>query len=434
MCVHSLSYLIRFHPAASASSQSSSPQRAYTRTLSFPSQNSLARSPLLDLVLKASFAHDFILVLWPCNRSSPIIFRASVASVTQRHSMHPNHTVSTHSHPHTVSHASSPSMSRHPQSSSCTPSTVHPRSVLSLFSLLFVFLCVLPLCCSLSSAQLIRSDRSESSTGGGRWTPVSESGTGRTDVWPADASTAGNEPGVPDMTSHLRCPALELDPQLAYNQSVHCFVECKTGAAATAGKVSDYEWSTEEAGGHGTFAETQATTDGTADEWTDRAPLRGESSTAAVRFGSVSNFTSYNDSQVIAFVYTAASAGGIGILHVLAGPWGAEIENSPIVFTLKAPPGSDNSTIPVVPPNNSTTHSSFVSLSNPAFIAVCSVAVVLLFSAVAGGVWAQRVFARKAGEVRERQASERQWAHSVPSLKARLDVPQPSTLRSPLLR
>ena len=247
-------------------------------------------------------------------------------------------------------------------------------------------------------------------------------------MWPPVTSTGGSEDRpIPDTTSALRCEALELDPALTFNQSVLCTIECKTEMSATAGKVSDYEWSSDDVNGPLESVELSL-------DWSPHERVPPASSTSQVKFGSVSNFTSYNDSKVIAFVYTAPAQGSTGVLHVLAAR-GAEIENSPIIFTLNAPPESDNSTTPiVVPPATPSTSTSFVSLSNPAFIGVCAVALVLMLSAVLGGVWAHRVFARKADEVRERQASEAQWAHSVPSLKARLNVPQPSTNRSPLLR
>jgi len=247
-------------------------------------------------------------------------------------------------------------------------------------------------------------------------------------VWPNDASSGVVDPHAPDMTSALHCESLELDPVLAFNQSVHCTIECKMAATATAGKVSDYEWSAEEVSAANVAAAVQR-----AGSWASRDTGAG-CSTSDVKFGTVTNFTSYNESKVLAFVYTAPSTGSVGILHVLAGPFGEEIENSPIVFSLKKPANSGNSTTPIPPPPDTPTSSSFVSLSNPAFIAVCAVAGVLLVAALLGGMWARRVFARKADEVREHQVSERQWAHSVPSLKARLDAPQPSTLRSPLLR
>ena len=324
-----------------------------------------------------------------------------------------------------------------PSSASSSPAVIPPRSLssissLSILLLLLVSAC-LPLCSSesASSSPVPSSPASSSTAPPDVWGPILTSTTGRTDVWPDLGSSTGDDTNdhIPDMTSSLRCVALEESPILAFNQSVQCTIECKSGMSATAGKVSDYEWTAEESSDMQAAAAVHAV-EGVRD-W--RRGGASGSSTTDVKFGSISNFTTCNDSKIIAFVYTAPSTGTVGILHVLAGPDGREIENSPIVFTLKAPPDSGNSTTPIItsPPE---TKPSFVSLSNPAFIVVCAVAVVLLLSAVLGGLWARRVFARKANEVRERQVSERQWAHSVPSLKARLDAPQPSTIRSPLLR
>lgn len=330
--------------------------------------------------------------------------------------------------PNNILHRMSHNPHTHLQASSTFPSHLHFRFTLSFFLLLSIVLCVVPICHSVSASSAIRSSSSPSPAVD-VWSPTSTTATTLTDVWPGETSTAGvNEPS-PDVTSTLRCVSLEADPLLTYNQSVQCTIECKMEAAATAGKVSDYEWSAEEVSQSNMVAVSRLS----GSSWANRDTGAG-CSTADVKFGSVTNFTSYNDSKVLAFLYTAPSTGTVGILHVLAGPFGAEIENSPIIFTLKPPANSGNSTTPVTPPLDASASSPFLSLHNPTFIAVCVVAAVLLLAAVLGGMWARRVFSRKADEVRERQVSEAQWAHSVPSLKARLDLPQPSTLRSPLLR
>ena len=304
-------------------------------------------------------------------------------------------------------------MSHRPYTPSLSPSPPRLHSIL----VLFLVLCAPLLCCSLSissasSATGDLSDRCDDPRN-----------------CPPDQSTGGQPPPPPpDMTSTLRCPALELDPILTYNQSMHCTIECKQGAAATPGKVSDYQWLAEELSNVNGVAAAQPVTGDLLEDTTVAGPHASD-----VKFGSVSNFSTYDNSQLIDFVYTAANVGSQGVLHVQAGPEGAEILGSPITFALKPPSDSGNSTTPpVVPPHQSS--SSFVSLSNPAFIAACGAAALLLMVALVGGVWARRVFARKAEELRERQASERQWAHSVPSLQARIDATQPSTLRAPLLR
>ena len=307
-----------------------------------------------------------------------------------------------------------------------------PCPLLFLFSVLCLILCASPLCTAAPSPAV----SSSASTPPVYTFPASQSSTGRNDVWPPEAPTGGGESQpIPDVTSHLHCEFLDLTPVLAYNQSVLCTIECKSGTSPAAGKVSDYEWSADEIDDLSSLSDVERA-QRTAVDWSRHMPRCLECGSSQLGFGSVSNFSTFNESHIITFVYTAPAAGSVGILHVTTGWHGAEIEHSPIVFKLKqAPSNSDNSTSPpVVPPVEPTASTSFFSLSNPAFIAVIAVAGVVFLVALVGGVWASRVFARKAHEVRELRASEAQWAHSVPSLTARLTVPQSSALRSPLLQ
>ena len=250
------------------------------------------------------------------------------------------------------------------------------------------------------------------------------------DVSPASSSTSvpgsgGNglpgDPQPPDASSVLSCPALLDSPRLQYGNVTWCYIQVQHEMAeARAANWTLYDWSVEAMPAAGLSQLSRRTSLGPAQSGT---------------FGVIGGQQMQQENTVVVFSYTAPMKGDAAVLRIQVSQQGdprvlEEIMGSPVTFVLYAADNEPPPPPPVVPPPAPA--AGWWRLDNAVMwvtVGVAGLCLLLLLSL--GLLCGWRAFSRKAEELRERREREIQWAHSVPSLKSRIDVP--ITLRAPLL-